>query len=231
MRKVKLFCIPHAGGSASVYMKWARYLKSNIELIPVELAGRGVRMGKELYPSLKEAIEDVTNIIKENIGDNDYMIYGHSMGGAIAYESCCNLIEDGIKKPLNLFISGRECPYIKDNSVPVYNLDDENFKRAVVNLGGTPEEVFDVKELRDIFVPILRSDYKNIETFEPINKETVLPVNITVLNGKEDDLTEEQIKGWDKLTSKEFKRFDFEGDHFFLHENIEKVVGVINESV
>ena len=57
MKNIKLFCIPHAGGSAAVYSRWKKYLDSSIELIPVELSGRGIRMGEKLYDSLKEAIE------------------------------------------------------------------------------------------------------------------------------------------------------------------------------
>lgn len=231
MGKVKLFCIPHAGGSAVIYNRWKKLLDENIELIPVELSGRGRRIGEKLYDSLEEAIDDVTNFIEDNIDEEEYMIYGHSMGCAIAYEVACNLLEKGYKMPVNLFLSGRECPFVKSIRYNVHSLNDEDFAKAVVELGGTPKEIFENKELNEVFVPILRSDYKNIETFEPINIDTVLPVNITVLNGKEDSITEEQKEGWRKLTSKEFRRYDFNGGHFFLHETPEKVVKIINESL
>ncbi|WP_435261622.1 thioesterase domain-containing protein [Tenacibaculum sp. nBUS_03] len=40
-KKIKLFCLPYAGGSAkSIYSKWKESLDSAIELHPVELAGR-----------------------------------------------------------------------------------------------------------------------------------------------------------------------------------------------
>lgn len=231
MKNIKLFCIPHAGGSAAVYSRWKKYLDSSIELIPVELSGRGIRMGEKLYDSLKEAIDDVADFIEDNIDEGDYMIYGHSMGCTIAYEVCCILLEKGYKMPVNLFLSGRECPFIESNEEKVYNLNDEDFAKAVIELGGTPKEVFENQDLKNLFVPILRADYRNIETFEPINKDTILPINITVLNGKEDSITEEQKEGWRKLTSKEFRRYDFDGGHFFLHETPEKVVKVINESL
>lgn len=231
VKKIKLFCIPHAGGSAVVYIRWKKYLDPSIDLIPVELSGRGRRIGERLYDSLKEAIDDVESFIESNIDEGEYMIYGHSMGCAIAYEVCCNLLEKGYKMPINLFLSGRECPFIKSKEEKVYNLSDEDFAKAIIEFGGTPKEIFENDELRKLFLPILRSDYRNTETFEPINKDTILPVNMTVLNGKDDLLTEEQMKGWEKLTSKEFRRYDFDGGHFFLHETPEKVVKIINESV
>lgn len=43
MKKVKLFCIPYAGGSASIYLRWKKYFKEQVEIYPIELAGRGKR--------------------------------------------------------------------------------------------------------------------------------------------------------------------------------------------
>lgn len=43
MSKVRIFCIPYAGGSASIYNKWKKYVGSDFELILIELAGRGSR--------------------------------------------------------------------------------------------------------------------------------------------------------------------------------------------
>lgn len=229
---MKMFCLPHAGGSATVYTKWKKYLDENIELQPVELSGRGSRMNEPLYSSLNEAIDDAAEVIKSKIySEEDYIIYGHSMGAAIAYEVCCKFLKDNIKLPKNLFLSGRQCPFIDRDVEEIYKLNDEEFEKYILSLDGTPKEVFQDKELSKIFVPIIRSDYKNIETFKSINKTTVLPLPITVLNGCKDDLTDEEINGWSKFTNKEFKRFDFDGGHFFLHDKISEVVNIVNNEV
>lgn len=43
---IKLFCFPCAGGTAQMYYKWKKELSGSFEIIPVELAGRGLRTGE-----------------------------------------------------------------------------------------------------------------------------------------------------------------------------------------
>lgn len=229
---MRIFCLPHAGGSASVYLKWKKYLNKNIELVPIELSGRGSRMIEPFYNSLNEGIDDVSEIIKGKIiEEEEYLIYGHSMGALMTYEVCCKFLKEGVKLPKHIFLSGRHCPFIDRKETIAHKLNDEDFKEYILSLKGTPKEVFLNKELSEIFLPIIKSDYKNIETFQGINKTTVLPIPITVLNGYEDELTEEEIDGWSKLTNKNFKKLYFEGGHFFLHNHISEVAEVINEVV
>ena len=63
MQKTKLFCFPHAGGSAFSYAKWKNHFNPYIEVVPVELAGRGYRIEENLYQSMEEAVNDVYNKI------------------------------------------------------------------------------------------------------------------------------------------------------------------------
>lgn len=77
---MKLFCIPYAGSSASIYSQWSSELGGIAEIIPVELAGRGRRIYDPLYRSFEEAVEDVTSIIVQQLNENPYAIFGHSLG-------------------------------------------------------------------------------------------------------------------------------------------------------
>ena len=81
-----LFCLPYAGGSEVAYYKWKKYLHPSIELIPIELKGRGKRFNEIFYESLEEAVDDIFENIKDKIINNDYAIYGHSMGSLLSYE-------------------------------------------------------------------------------------------------------------------------------------------------
>jgi len=47
--KIKLFCLPCAGGSSSLYSKWNRHIKSEIEVVSIELKGRGIRIDEDFY--------------------------------------------------------------------------------------------------------------------------------------------------------------------------------------
>ena len=42
--KLRLFCLPYAGGSAVIYNNWFKSLPPEVEVCPVQLPGRGSRM-------------------------------------------------------------------------------------------------------------------------------------------------------------------------------------------
>ncbi|WP_197144539.1 thioesterase II family protein [Lysinibacillus sphaericus] len=85
MRKIKLFCLPYAGGSSVTYIKWGKLLNRYIEVIEVELPGRGRRINDPLIDNLEDMVEDVFRFIKDQL-TGDYAIFGHSMGGLITDE-------------------------------------------------------------------------------------------------------------------------------------------------
>ena len=50
--RIPLYCLPYAGSSASVYVRWKRRLPSWIEVLPVELPGLGVAYEPPLTPDV-----------------------------------------------------------------------------------------------------------------------------------------------------------------------------------
>lgn len=114
MHKITLFCFPYAGGSAVAYNKWKKYNNTNIEIIPIELAGRGKRFGEELYDKIEDAVDDVYEIVKSNI-NGPYGLFGHSMGSIIAYELARKINNSNLPNPEYIFVSGRKPPHIEEN--------------------------------------------------------------------------------------------------------------------
>lgn len=55
----KVYCIPYAGGSTLFYSKLSNYLAEDIELVPLELSGRGLRMEEPLYEEFQESLMDL----------------------------------------------------------------------------------------------------------------------------------------------------------------------------
>ena len=111
MRTIKLFCIPYAGCSASIYSKWKRKLPQDIELIPLEPAGRGRRCDEPLYNNLNEAVDDLYwEAAKVLDRSDEYILFGHSMGSLLAFELYYKLMEEGFREPLHLYVSGARLP-------------------------------------------------------------------------------------------------------------------------
>lgn len=230
MNKIKLFCFPYAGGSAVVFHRWRQYLHPAIELVPIELAGRGRRIHEPLYEDVHALLHDVLEKLGQEIVNGPYALFGHSLGSMISFELALRIRQLCLPAPLHLFFSGRSAPHVKKIGEKVYHLmDDEEFKNEVMALGGTPAEFFIQPELTRLFLPLLRNDFRLAET--DLHNGEIIPFdeNITVFLGKEDDLSAEQCDGWKKYTTKVCTMYYFEGGHFFLHNESEKMVRIIND--
>ncbi len=233
MSGIKLFCFPYAGGSASIFSKWNRHLNINngIELIPVELAGRGRRMQEPLYEELPEAIEDLYQSIKREIAGSAYAFFGHSLGGLLVYELARKVRKLGIRQPLHLFFSGKSAPSIARRADKIYHLmNDETFKKEVMELGGTPREFFDHPELINLFLPLLRNDFRLAETNLANEEVEPFDYDISVFLGKKDhEISADQANGWKAHTKGSCSIHYFNGDHFFLHDEIGRISELIND--
>ena len=228
MEKLKLFCLPFAGGTASTYISWKKYMEGSIELKPIELSGRGKRFGESLCNNISEVVDDVFDQIHQDLNSQRYAFFGHSMGALIIYELMNKIKQKGCNDPEHIFFSGRFPPHIKDYS-QLHILDDSEFISEVYKLGGIPEELMKYDELLQLIIPVLKADYKVVETYKHIEKKTNWNFDISVFYGSED--SEIEIKHafeWKKYTAKDCSVFKFEGDHFFINENIVKITEIIN---
>lgn len=237
MKKTVLFCFPYAGGSSGVYVKWKKYLHRSIELIPVELAGRGRRIYDPLYQNVEEAIDDVLKITKNHILHSRYALFGHSLGALIAYELAHRIREIGLPMPQHVFFSGRGAPQVpRKKDRPVFHkLPDDEFKKEILKLGGTPKEFFEHPELLEVLLPTLRGDFRMSETYRDQHdrdgKVDPLAYDISVFMGKDEEITAEQMFGWREQSKKMCSMYYFEGEHFFIHEHTEELVKIINHTL
>ena len=218
MKKIKLFCIPYSGSSASVYLAWKKDLPEYIELVPIELLGHGARIKEQLYKNVEEAVEDVTKSIASHLSkDEPYAILGHSMGSALAYEAYYKLKELGYQEP---------------GTTEFYKKSEEEFLKVVYMYGGTTKAIMDNPELKKLFLPILRADFMIAETYYSHGKSKKLQCDITVTNGREDrSIAAADMTKWDEITDKKCNHKLLPGDHFFLIQNMKMMINVVDEAL
>lgn len=233
MKKIKLFCLPYAGGSAMIYMKYRPYLDPGIELYPVELAGRGKRYNEPFYYDFNQAVNDVFEIILNRIEPSDqYAIFGHSMGCWIAEEVVMKLMtKKNIPLPIHVFLSGNKPIHNRYLEPVLHHLSDEEFLDELKHMGGTPPEFFMNKELVNLFLPIIRNDFRIIEEFEYKGLEQPFQSNLSVLSGRSDKYTINELIEWENYCTMEFEIVEFEGDHFFVLSHIKEVAELINDRI
>jgi medium-chain acyl-[acyl-carrier-protein] hydrolase len=179
-----MFCFPYAGGSTAVYRNWADLLPPTVQVMPVELPGRGSRSKETPFVNLPLLIEVLAEVIPPLL-DTPFVLFGHSMRAVIAFELPQCLRRKYDREPQTVFVSGRRAPQIPDSDPVSYNLPKEEFRQELGRLEGTPKEVLEHAELMEMMIPLLRADFQLIHTYNYV-ADTPLRCPITVYGGLQD---------------------------------------------
>jgi medium-chain acyl-[acyl-carrier-protein] hydrolase len=232
MSKIKLFCFPYAGGSTQMYHSWDSRLHPKIELCPIELSGRGQRFNEPLYKDFGELITDIFHQVKHDILETPYVFFGHSLGALIAFELVHKIGAANLPYPKHIFYSGKSAPNLENTRKTFYHLmESEKFKAEIMKLGGTSPVIFENKELAELFLPIIKNDFKMAETYHFMEGRKLYNGEITVFLGKNDAMTAAQCHEWIRCTSGICKIMYFNGGHFFITDESERIISTINETL
>ncbi len=226
---ILLFCLPYAGGNSFAYQKLGSYLGENITPIALDLPGHGLRFNEPQLETLDQMADYLLGEIENKIGDSTWALFGHSMGGMLAYLVAYKAQTKLLHQPLHIFISARRPASIK----PPFNWSDipgNEFIEKIAKLGGIPDEVLKNKELMELFTPIL---YRDVKALENHRYESFSPVlsPITVLIGSEDDIPAEQARLWHRDTVAPVEVKSFQGGHFFAFERIQEIGSLIRDTL
>lgn len=212
---VRLFCMPYAGGGATIFRSWAKELHEDIELCPIHLPGRDERMGEPLM----RRVEPMAGAIAEAIMpllDRPYALLGYSMGSLVAFEVARALRRRGAPSPARLFACARRAPHSTRRVPAIHHLDDAAFIEAVQTFNGLPEALLQNEELLAIFLPIMRADFEVLDHYV-YTPEPPLDCPISVFGGDPDPTVHAgDLAAWGELTTAGARVTHFPGGHFFL---------------
>ncbi|MFI9324907.1 thioesterase II family protein [Kitasatospora aureofaciens] len=209
---LRLVCFPHAGGSASFFRSWAAHLDPSVELLAVQYPGRENRFHEPLVPDLATLAEAAAEHLRP-LPPLPTVLFGHSMGAAVAYESLLLLEALGDTPVTRLCVSGRA----PDTPPRTTDHTDEQLVEALKELGGTQAAVLHDPDLRELLLPILRNDYHLIDRYRRSPGAPRLRADVLALTGDRDpQLTVEQARGWAATTTGGFTLHVLDGDHFYL---------------
>ena len=219
--RLRLFCLPHAGGNAVLYRPWQRLFPAWIDLCPIELPGRGARLAEPAFTRMAPLVEALADAL-EPLLSTPFAFFGHSMGAAIAYEMSRRLQRPS--GPMHLFVSARSAPDPAYEPRALHRLADDQLLAALARLGGTPAEVLARTDLMTALLPGIRADLELIETYVPMAGEPLL-CPITALGGMEDRMIDRRsLEAWRGFTKADFRLLGFPGGHFYLAESANAVV-------
>lgn len=226
--KIRLFCFPYAGGSTRIFLDWPNLIAPDIELVFVQLPGRGVRLIDPPHHSMEGILSELMEHT-DFITSKPFAFFGHSLGSRISYELAYQLHQRALPAPLKLFASASRAPHLSLAKKMIYNLPDDEFINELRQLNGTPQEVLENKELMEFILPLLRADFKVADTY--IAKPLALPVPIHVFQGIDDKITDEQTTAWQAVSQHPLDLSKFNGGHFFIHQYSPEMVNKINQDL
>ncbi len=228
--KIKLFCLPFAGGSSAIFRSWPKHMPETVEVCAVEIPGRGQRINEPLSERIETLVAELSLEIKNSI-DRPFALFGHSLGAILGFEIAHHLKNNFGLKPVHLFLSGTKAPQIESDKKLIYNLPDTEFLAEIKKLNGTPDEVFEHQDLLKLMIPILRADFKLCETYT-YEARTPLDCPISVLGGLQDPhIAKETLESWNAQTNGPFFLRMFPGDHFYLNDHQQILLRTITRDI
>lgn len=212
---MRLVCLPHAGGSAALYRPWKVALSGLATVESPELPGRGTRFGAPFASSLVDLAGDVANTVAHRVGP--LVLYGHSMGAVLAFETARALARHGISVA-GLVLSGRAAPQLPFPSLGRHLLGDAALAAELQRIGGTTQAVLAQPELMAAMLPVLRADFRLVDTYA-FAAGPKLPVPAVILGGAEDPATPlPALHAWAEVVSGPLAVELWPGGHFFVRD-------------
>lgn len=223
----RLICLTFAGGTAGYFRNWSPLVPPEAELRPVELPGRGTRFADPLEPDMGALIDRLAPAVAR-LHDRPLAIFGHSMGSAIAFALAQRLQMLGAP-PALVAVSGRDAPH-RVARHDMHRRPDQDLRAELSRLGGTPAEVLKSEALMAFILPILRNDYRLIETYDP--DPTPIDSPILAICGDADlDATPAGLAAWADLTRAGATLHILPGDHFYLNDQAGAILRLIRDHI
>ena len=229
--RLRLYCLPHAGGGAASYATWANLLPPHVELCRVQLPGRENRLREAPFAAITPLVEVLAKVLRPHL-DLPFALFGHSMGALIAFELARQLRRDGGITPMQLFVSGRWAPHWPSPDPALAQLPDAEFIAALrARYNNIPDIVAGDPELLAIYVPLLRADVTLLDTYV-YTPERALDCPIVALGGVDDArVPRASLEAWREHTTQSVRVRQFPGGHFYLQSGYPVLLKVLAQEL
>ncbi|MER5868047.1 alpha/beta fold hydrolase [Kitasatospora sp. NPDC002040] len=227
MDETVLICLPFAGTGASFFRSWQALVPAGMRILPVQLPGREERYAMPPLTEVARATDDAHAQVASVLGGGARIaLFGHSLGAVLAYELAHRLRAEGRTEIVGLFASGSPDPWSgrRDRAT---GLPDAEFVAQVQRFAGYAHPALADPELRELLLPLLRSDVEMHENYRPAS-DSPLDIPVTAVRGRDDELVcAAESARWSRATTASFESVDMDGGHMYLTDGVPALLGLI----
>ncbi|WP_243793860.1 thioesterase II family protein [Saccharopolyspora gloriosae] len=231
---LRLFCFHHAGGSAWSFAGWGRWLRREIEVVPVPLPPRSVSV-----PGPSGSVSTMADLVREvaqrlaPVLDEPYAFYGHSMGSLVAYGVAQRRLAAGRRPPACFVIGAHRAPHLPPPPALTADLSDTAALELLLGLGGAGRLLRENPRRMRAVADRLRQDLLVSATYRyPAKEHRPLPCPIHVFHGSDDPLVPAaHAAAWNRHAAGPFSLRVMPGGHFFHKEHKELFFGELTRAL
>ena len=228
LARVRLFCLPFAGGGASVYRGWGKELAPAIEVCPIQLPGRENRFSETAHRDIATLAPAIARQLQFYL-DKPYLVYGHSMGALLAFEVLRILQQKGQPLPEVAVLGAHRAAHLPPKRQPMSELDDDAFIAKLTTFGGFPKEVLDSKELLQFVMPTLRADFALCDGYAHEPGEALDCPLVMVAGQHDQEVGPADMQAWQVHTVHPARLVTLDAGHFFLKTHQAELLQVIQQ--
>ncbi|MCG7563251.1 MULTISPECIES: alpha/beta fold hydrolase [Pseudoalteromonas] len=225
---LRLYAFPFAGGDVSAFYHWRNRLPEHIELVCVQLPGRGKRATEQIADSFDAYLAPLSQLIEQQ--NMPFAFVGYSMGALLAYAVIGHLAENGMALPQHFFALAC-CPPTR-HTFRWQEMSDGELMNILRR--SDPKWMADVSEQElQGHLSVLRPDLHQCQHFVQHGAHPEINIPITTIAGTEDQLAmPHDMAMWHRLTRQSCINHRLKGGHFFMfHTSSHALLHILSKAL
>lgn len=218
--RLTMVCLGFCGGGTRSYMDWLPLVPEHVELAAICYPGREGRFDEPFAKNWDELADDTMHAVL-HAAELPYVLFGHSMGGWMAFDVAARIAERGGPVPASVVVSSANAPsrgLTRQDMFPAQEDSDDELLEWVRTFGLMPTYALSDPELQEMALELMRADIRVRDTFYYRNNARI-GVPLQVFTGSSDEVIEPTAaEQWRALADGPFQHDMLEGGHFYTPE-------------